>query len=128
MYAVQCCQIEPRRTFLIPLSLLSFTERLVHITEISYLLEIGHTTPSFSVYPYGKVVRSFDVVHRFRLMPTLSSFPPERAHTVVVVVVVIVDVASRRNAKENTTHSLSKSLPLALPPSDGHILHVLDHL
>ena len=62
----------------------------------------------FSVYPYGKVVRSFDVVHGFRLTPTLSSDPPERANTVVVVVVVvIVDVARRRNAKKNTTHSLS---------------------
>ena len=54
-------------------------------------------------------MRSFDVVHRFRLKPTLSSFPPERADAVVVVVVVIVDVASRRNAKENTTHSLYES-------------------
>jgi len=52
-------------------------------------------------------VRSFDVAHGFRLMPTLSSFPPERADAVVVVVVVIVDVAGRRNAKKNTTHSLS---------------------
>ena len=42
-------------------------------------------------------------------MPTLSSFPPERADAVVVVVVVVVDVASRRNAKENTTHSLCES-------------------
>ena len=48
-----------------------------------------------------KVVHSFDVVHGFRLMPTLSSSPPERANAVVVVVVVvIVDVASRRNARK----------------------------
>ena len=39
-------------------------------------------------------------------MPTLSSVPPERAHAVVVVVVVVVDVAGRRDAKKNTTHSL----------------------
>ena len=41
-------------------------------------------------------------------MPTLSNVPPERADAVVVVVVVVVvDVAGRRNAKKNTTHSLS---------------------
>ena len=45
-------------------------------------------------------MRSFDVVHWFRLLPTPSSFPPERADAVIVVVVVIVDVAGRRNAKE----------------------------
>lgn len=46
-------------------------------------------------------MHSFDVVHGFRLLPTLSSFPPERANAVVVVVVVVVvDVAGRRNAKE----------------------------
>ena len=39
-------------------------------------------------------------------MPTLSSFPPERADAVVVVVVVVVDVAGRRHAKKNTTHGL----------------------
>ena len=46
-------------------------------------------------------MRSFDVVHGFRLLPTLSSDPPERANAVVVVtVVVVVDVAGRRNAKK----------------------------
>ena len=46
-------------------------------------------------------MRSFDVVYRFRPMPTLSNNPPERANTVViVVVVVVVDVARRRNAKK----------------------------
>ena len=51
-------------------------------------------------------MRSFDVAHRFRLMPTLSSFPPERADAVVVVVVVVVDVAGRRDAKKDATHNL----------------------
>lgn len=51
-------------------------------------------------------MRSFDVVRRFRLVPTLSGVPSERANAVVVVVVVVVvDVATRRNAK-NTTHGL----------------------
>ena len=54
-------------------------------------------------------MRSFDVVYGFRLMPTLSNIPPERADAVVVVVVVVVvDITTRRNAKKNTTHSLYK--------------------
>lgn len=52
-------------------------------------------------------MRSFDVAYRFRLLPTLSNIPSIRAHAVaVVVVVVVVDVAGRRDAKKNTTHSL----------------------
>ena len=46
-------------------------------------------------------MRSFGVVRWFRLKPTPSSDPPERANAVVVVVVVVVvDVARGRNAKE----------------------------
>ena len=61
---------------------------------------------------------SFDVAYGFRLMPTLSNIPPERANAVTVVVVVVVDVAGRRNAKKNTTHGLQSSLPLLSPPCD----------
>lgn len=72
---------------------------------------------------------SFDVVYGFRLLPTLSNVPPERADAVVViVVVVVVNVAGRRNAKKNTTHSLSILLPLLRPPGDRHILHIGNHL
>ena len=51
-------------------------------------------------------MRSFDVAHWFRLMPTPSSFPPVRANAIVVVVVVIVDVAGGGDAKKDTTHGL----------------------
>lgn len=44
---------------------------------------------------------SFDVVCGFRLLPTLSDFPPIRTNPIVVVVavIVVVDVAVRGNAK-----------------------------
>ena len=52
-------------------------------------------------------MRSFDMMYRFRLKPTLSNFLSVRADTVIVVVVVVgVDVARRRNAKKDTTHGL----------------------
>ena len=50
--------------------------------------------------PSGKVVRSFECVHGFRLIAYSVERSSERADAVVVVVVVVVDVAGRRNAKK----------------------------
>ena len=73
-------------------------------------------------------MRSFDVVHRFRLMPTLSSDPPERANAVVVVVVVVVvDVAGRRDARKYNAQP-KNLLPLPGSPRNGHVLYILNHL
>ena len=128
MDAVQSRDIKPGRAFPAALALLRSAESAVHIAIVNYFLEVSHTTQSLSVYPFGKVVRSFDVVHGFRLMPTLSSFPPERANAVVIVVVVVVDVAGGRDAKKDTTHSLRISASFLRSPGDGHIFHILHHL
>ncbi len=73
-------------------------------------------------------MRSFDVVHWFRLLPTSSSCSSERADAVVVVVVVVVDVAGRRDAKKDTTHGLWNLLPFLSSPSYRHIFHIGYHL
>ena len=70
-------------------------------------------------------MRSFDVAHGVRLLPTMSSIPPERAHAVVVVVVVVVvQVARRRDAKKDTTHSLNYCRSLVLQAMDMYLTSV----
>ena len=57
----------------------------------------------------------------------MSDYPPIRTHAVVVVVtVVVVDVAVRRNAKKNTTHSLCE-LFVCFAPGNSHMLDITHH-